>query len=128
MPGNFRAGFLTDGSEPPVALITNSGASDAFALLGRYAAPVMSVVYGRFGTAYRFHLQGLSSPTPSRMGAIGCREMSPNKFQHTLRNVPEEQRQQLYRGKSCNPAEDTPLSVCWTLYGALKLCGCALHG
>jgi len=76
VPRNFQEGFLTNLSQPSVALIISSGASNAFALLGRYAAHFKSVVvFGHFETAYQFHLQGLSSPTPSRMIPIGFREM-----------------------------------------------------
>ena len=49
-----------------------------------YAADIDS--YRSFGTTYRSHHQGSSSPKR------GCPEMSVNNYQSTLRNIPEERR------------------------------------
>ena len=52
------------------------------------------ILYRRFGTTYRFHLQGSrdSSSLTFKMGPIHCPETSVKDYHSTLRNIPEEQR------------------------------------
>ena len=78
------------------------------------------VIHGRFGTVYRSHFQGSSSPR--RMGCssstarplntepIGCSETSVNNYQSTPRNIPEERGCHLHRDHarfSFNNSTDT---------------------
>jgi hypothetical protein len=39
------------------------------------------VVYRRFGTDYRYHLEGSRSPGPLKMGPRACPETSLNNYQ-----------------------------------------------
>jgi hypothetical protein len=73
----------------PSVVFIKSGASNVFVLLGRFAAHVGSCLRA-FRAAYRFHLQGLSSPIPLRMEPIGYPETSAHKYQHTLFNAPDD--------------------------------------
>jgi len=52
----------------------------------------MGIPYGRFGTTYRFHLQGtrFSDSLPLNMGPIGCPETSVRDYHYSLRNNREE--------------------------------------
>jgi len=56
------------------------GVNEIFALLGCYTRSLV-LTYRRFGTTYRFRLQGTSSP-----------KTSVNNCQSTLRKIPEERR------------------------------------
>ena len=56
----------------------------------------MVVSYRRFGSTFRSHLKGQARPM--KMRPTGCTERSVNNYQHTLRNIPEEQKFHLLRG------------------------------
>jgi hypothetical protein len=61
------------------------------------------ILYLRFGTIYRSHLQGTRSPItswPLKMGPIRCPETSVKDYHSTLRNTPEEHRSLQHRGRS----------------------------
>jgi hypothetical protein len=61
------------------------------------------IVYRRFGTTYRSHLQGsrgFSNSWPLKMGTIRCPETSVNNYHSTPRNIPEERRSHQRRGGS----------------------------
>jgi hypothetical protein len=93
----------------PCTAVWNQGHSDEIcALLGYYAAWVV-ILYRRFGTTYRSHLQKSESPRiklsswtswPLRMGPICCPETSVKSYHSTLRNIPEEHRSHQHRGGS----------------------------
>jgi hypothetical protein len=58
------------------------------------------ILYRRFGTTHRSHLQGSRSRIrkgPLKMGPVGCLETSVQNYQSTLRNIPQERRSQLNR-------------------------------
>jgi hypothetical protein len=53
----------------------------------------VAIIYRRFGTKYRSHLQGSRSPRrPLKMGSIRCPETSVKNYHSTLCNIPEERR------------------------------------
>ena len=60
------------------------------------------IVYRRFGTTYRSHIQGSTSWTswPLKMGPIRRPETSVKDYHSTLRNIPEERRSHQHRGGS----------------------------
>jgi hypothetical protein len=80
------------------------------------------ILYRRFGTTFRSHLQGWRSPIrvgsrlnrvfflqafysswtswPLKMGPISCPETSVNEYHSTLRYTPEERRSHQHRGGS----------------------------
>jgi hypothetical protein len=66
------------------------------------------ILYRRFGTKYRSHLQGSRGPTriffldlwALKMGPIRCPETSVKDYHSTLRNTPEERRSRQHRGGS----------------------------
>ena len=53
------------------------------------------ILYRRFGTMYRSHLQ--ESRRPLKMGPIGCPETSVKDYLSTLHNTPEERRSDQHR-------------------------------
>ena len=58
------------------------------------------VVYRRFGTTCRPHLQGSWTSWPLKMGPIGCHETSVQNYHSALRNIPDECRSDLHCGGS----------------------------
>jgi hypothetical protein len=60
------------------------------------------ILYRRFGTTYRSHLQGARSPRPLKMGPIHCLETSVKDYKSTLANIPEECRSHQHRGGGLN--------------------------
>jgi hypothetical protein len=48
------------------------------------------VICRRFGTSYRSHIQGSSSPRPLNKGLIGCPETSVTNYQSALHNILKE--------------------------------------
>jgi len=62
---------------------------------------ILVAIYQRFGTTCRSHLQELSSPwRPLKMGQVSCSTTSVTNYRNALRNIPEERRSHLYRGRS----------------------------
>lgn len=60
---------------------------------------ILVVVYRNFGTASRSHSQTPKRCTAWSMKRAPMPETSVNKYPHTLRNILEQRRPQLYRGK-----------------------------
>ena len=54
---------------------------------------IVLIPYWRFGTTYRSHFQGSSSP---RWDPIVCYETSVTNYHYTLRNIAEKRRSQIY--------------------------------
>ena len=62
---------------------------NTFVLQGYYTA--LNASYRRFGTTYRSHLRGFSSPAwPLKMEPTECLEPQLTNYQWTLRNISEE--------------------------------------
>jgi hypothetical protein len=65
----------------------------------------VAILYRRFGTTCRSHLQGsrslgLWASWPLKMGPICCLETSVKDYHWTLRNIREERRSHQHRGRS----------------------------
>ena len=61
------------------------------------------ISYRRFGTSYRFHLQGSKI---LNMVPTGCPETSVRNYHYSLRNNPEERSSHLLRGGNVKPRVD----------------------
>ena len=71
----------------------------------------MVVCYRRFGTTYRSHLQGSSSPNTLKIGPIVCTETSVTHYCSTLRKIPEQRRPQIMKfvQKAANCTRKLPI-------------------
>ena len=82
---------------PSAIGISKHAFSSRTALFWVITQRVVIIFNPRFGTIYRFHLQG---PRNQNLGPIGCPETSVRNYHYSLRNDPEECSSHLLRDES----------------------------
>jgi hypothetical protein len=60
----------------------------------------VAILYRRFGTKYRSHLQGSWTSRALKIGPTRCPETTVKDYHSTLRNIPKERRCHQHRGGS----------------------------
>jgi len=73
------------------------------------------VTYRRFGSTFQSHLKGQARAL--KMRPTGCTEMSVNNYQHTPRNITEEQKFHLLSGESLKPRLIKLYNKCKIFFG-----------
>jgi len=69
----------------------------------------LAVIYRRFGTNFRHHLQESSIPRRTLEDVIDTLSRNVGNYQSTLRNTPEERRFHLHLGRSLKPQHSAEL-------------------
>jgi len=90
---------------PSAIGISKHAFSSRTALFWVITQRVVVIFNTRFGTAYRFHLQG---PRNQNLWPIGCPETSVRNYRYSLRNDPEECSSHLLRDESLKSRTTSP--------------------